>query len=119
MLPALLRWFVMMPVLLRLHPVRLASCLLYVAVVVYVAPPAGSSGIMPHLLFPNRSTYPPTYNLSRATAIQTCQKPGNSLDYIRDYGIVSCAFPHHTHVPCSWYLWCQLCRAAACARISV
>ena len=31
----------------------------------------------------------PTYNLSRATVIQTCQKPGTSLDYIRDYGIVS------------------------------
>ncbi len=29
------------------------------------------------------------YNLSRATAIQTCQAPGTSLDYIRDYGIVS------------------------------
>jgi hypothetical protein len=35
------------------------------------------------------SRYPPVYNLSRATAIQTCQAPGTSLDYIRDYGIVS------------------------------
>ena len=30
-------------------------------------PPA----IMPHLLFPSKGTYPPEYNLSRATAIQT------------------------------------------------
>ena len=48
-----------------------------------------SAPLLPHLLFPSRTTYPPVYNLSRATVIQTCQKPGASLDYIRDYGIVS------------------------------
>jgi hypothetical protein len=52
-------------------------------------PPQPPAHVMPHLLFPKRSTYPPTYNLSRATIIQTCQKPGTSLDYIRDYGVVS------------------------------
>ena len=37
--------------------------------------------VMPHLLVPEVSAYPPVYNLSRATVIQTCQQPGASLDY--------------------------------------
>ena len=77
-----------------------------VATAVAAPPPP----VMPHLVWPLPSAYPcapppphspalaeltaaldcrPTYNLSRATVIQTCQKPGTSLDYIRDYGIVS------------------------------
>ena len=31
--------------------------------------------VMPHLLFPHNSTYPPEYNLSRATVIQAIHNP--------------------------------------------
>ena len=40
-----------------------------------------------HLVLP---PFPSTYNLSKSTAIQTCaSSPHDSLDYIRDWGIVS------------------------------
>ena len=73
--------------------------------------------VMPHLLFPSPKTYPPTYNLSRATAIQTCQQPGTSLDYIRDYGIVSYDWSNNAatcECPAAWLALCQL-RALRCA----
>eukprot|EP01043_Picozoa_sp_COSAG02_P041016 COSAG02_NODE_3366_length_6865_cov_21.795300_3_plen_231_part_00 len=42
---------------------------------VVVSADSDPSDPMPHLLFPSRSSYPPQYNLSRATAIQTARSP--------------------------------------------
>jgi len=45
-----------------------------------------AAAVMPHLLLP---TWTQTYNLSRSTITQTCQSPGQSLDYLRDWGVIS------------------------------
>jgi len=60
---------------------RFVAALLLPAVLAYSTP------VPDHLVMP---PFPPTYNLSKSTMIQTCaNSESDSLDYLREWGIVS------------------------------
>ena len=64
-----------------------ALCALALCALAMEAQPSSPApAIMPHLLVP---TFAHTYNLSKSTMTQTCQAPGGSLDYLREWGVVS------------------------------